>query len=76
MIQPHHCPVCEKAFPARAEPGLSNFPFCSDRCRKVDLLRWCDGRYSIVEDIDPQVAQFLQENPGLPGPGEGNALPD
>ena len=26
-------------------------PFCSDRCRQIDLLRWCDGRYAIVETV-------------------------
>ena len=73
MIQPHHCPVCEKAFPAGVEPGLSSFPFCSDRCRKVDLLRWCDGRYAIVEEIDPQIAQFLHDNPQVADQDDGSA---
>ncbi|MCP4788403.1 MAG: DNA gyrase inhibitor YacG [Fuerstiella sp.] len=73
MIRPHHCPVCEKAFPAAAAPDKSSFPFCSERCRKVDLLRWCDGRYAIVEEIDPQVAQFLSDNAPLTDQGEDSA---
>ena len=24
-----------------------NVPFCSDRCRRIDLGRWLDGKYSI-----------------------------
>lgn len=27
------------------------FPFCSDRCRQVDLGRWFDGNYRISREI-------------------------
>jgi endogenous inhibitor of DNA gyrase (YacG/DUF329 family) len=63
MISPHRCPICDKAFSRTAESPADHFPFCSDRCRKVDFHRWCDGRYAVVEDIDPQVAEFLQNHP-------------
>ncbi|MCA9086259.1 MAG: DNA gyrase inhibitor YacG [Planctomycetaceae bacterium] len=61
MISPHRCPVCRKECTAAADSAGSAFPFCSDRCRKVDFCRWWDGRYAIVEEIDPEVAQFLKE---------------
>jgi endogenous inhibitor of DNA gyrase (YacG/DUF329 family) len=35
------CPVCGK--PATAESR----PFCSERCRDVDLNRWLSGAYAI-----------------------------
>ncbi|WP_022721076.1 DNA gyrase inhibitor YacG [Rhodopseudomonas sp. B29] len=35
------CPVCGK--PAVAESR----PFCSERCREVDLNRWLSGSYAI-----------------------------
>ncbi|MGP9812506.1 DNA gyrase inhibitor YacG [Rhodopseudomonas sp. NSM] len=35
------CPVCGK--PATAESR----PFCSERCRDVDLNRWLSGAYKI-----------------------------
>lgn len=35
------CPVCGK--PAEA----AHRPFCSDRCRKVDLNRWLSEAYRI-----------------------------
>jgi endogenous inhibitor of DNA gyrase (YacG/DUF329 family) len=39
--KPNKCPICGK--PA-AEPTL---PFCSPRCRDVDLNRWFSGSYVI-----------------------------
>ena len=39
--KPKKCPICGK--PA-AEPTL---PFCSPRCRDVDLNRWFSGSYVI-----------------------------
>jgi endogenous inhibitor of DNA gyrase (YacG/DUF329 family) len=71
MIQAHRCPVCEKTFDTSAEPGSRLFPFCSDRCRKVDLFRWFDGRYAVVEDVDPMVAEFLKDDPDIKVQGEG-----
>ena len=38
------CSVCEKRF----DPELSEaLPFCSERCRRIDLGRWLDERYSL-----------------------------
>ena len=71
MITPFRCPVCEKPA-SKSDPQLqSHFPFCSDRCRKVDFHRWFDGRYAIVEDIDPQIAQFMADDPDITIQGEG-----
>ena len=41
------CPLCGKSieFDTKKLPG--NFPFCSDRCKLVDLGRWIDGDYAI-----------------------------
>ncbi len=35
------CPICGKPSVAAAKP------FCSDRCRDVDLNRWLSGSYAI-----------------------------
>ena len=33
-----------------------DFPFCSDRCRKIDLGKWAMGVYKITSPIlDPDV---------------------
>ena len=31
------CPICGKQFDPQASQAL---PFCSDRCRQIDLGRW------------------------------------
>jgi len=41
------CPICKKPVQA-AEP---DFPFCSERCRLIDLGKWASGRYSIPSPL-------------------------
>ena len=58
MIAPKTCPVCDGVLPADASPTGTNaasrhWPFCSKRCAEVDLLRWTQGRYAIVEPLTP-----------------------
>ena len=40
------CPICGK--PSQA----ASRPFCSDRCRDVDLNRWLSGSYAIPARAD------------------------
>ena len=37
------CPICKKLVKA----GEPDFPFCSDRCRSIDLGKWATGAYVI-----------------------------
>jgi len=41
------CPTCRKPFEVAALADLPSFPFCSDRCKLVDLGRWIDGVHAI-----------------------------
>ena len=41
------CPICSKVLTIEKIDELPSFPFCSDRCRLVDLGRWIDGAYAI-----------------------------
>jgi endogenous inhibitor of DNA gyrase (YacG/DUF329 family) len=41
------CPICSRSFEIASLDDLPSFPFCSDRCRLVDLGRWIDGAYTI-----------------------------
>jgi endogenous inhibitor of DNA gyrase (YacG/DUF329 family) len=38
------CPICRK----EVEPDAVVAPFCSSRCRKIDLGQWLSGRYVIA----------------------------
>jgi endogenous inhibitor of DNA gyrase (YacG/DUF329 family) len=49
---PKPCPVCRKP----ADPAT--LPFCSKRCRDVDLNRWFSGNYVIPgRPTDPEDAE-------------------
>jgi hypothetical protein len=52
MIQ---CPICKKLVTRRDDPAAPNrfFPFCSDRCKLIDLGRWLDGKYQIPAIENP-----------------------
>jgi len=43
-MKPVDCPTCKK----RVEPSEPTFPFCSPRCRLIDLGNWLGGRYRIA----------------------------
>lgn len=53
MVRPMTCPICGKTVSATADAVASPAPFCSERCKQIDFFRWNDGRYAIVESIDP-----------------------
>jgi len=49
------CPICKK--PTKAADA--DFPFCSDRCRLIDLGKWASGGYVIsspVDDVEDAIA--------------------
>ena len=41
------CPICQKSVAPRAENP--SFPFCSRRCRAVDLGRWLGEEYRVPD---------------------------
>jgi len=48
------CPQCDKMF----NIDVSNSkPFCSERCKLIDLGAWADGSYSIVAEDSPMSEQ-------------------
>jgi uncharacterized protein len=45
------CPTCKKIV-LHTDP---EFPFCSDRCRLIDLGKWASGAYVISSPLnDPE----------------------
>jgi endogenous inhibitor of DNA gyrase (YacG/DUF329 family) len=52
------CPTCRTLVTKDDE----YFPFCSDRCRLIDLGKWASGEYRISSPIlDPEVLEGLSE---------------
>ena len=50
------CPTCATI----VRLGDGDFPFCSDRCRKIDLGKWAMGVYKISSPVlDPEVLEDL-----------------
>jgi len=66
MIQPQNCPICEKQIKSSKEE--THFPFCSKRCRDIDLYRWSNGEYVIQRDLSPEEAAMMEalENGEIP----------
>lgn len=64
MISRRTCPVCDKALPVDSAEAERAFPFCSLRCRQIDFFRWAEGKYAVVDQLDPAVAEFLSSEAG------------
>jgi endogenous inhibitor of DNA gyrase (YacG/DUF329 family) len=52
------CPQCRKAVETDPERRPKDFPFCSERCRLLDLNKWLSGDYRI-----PVATPQLPESP-------------
>lgn len=52
------CPICKK------EVGLSDpyMPFCSERCKLIDLGNWASEKYIIPEPIQPSPSETESES--------------
>jgi len=43
------CPICKK----EVQPGDPEAPFCSERCRTIDLGNWASEKYVISTPLQP-----------------------
>ncbi len=62
------CPICNRPVPPR--PGNRSHPFCSDRCRLLDLSKWLGEEYRIA---GPRMGDAAEDDPGLPPEGKEDA---
>lgn len=63
------CPRCRK--PAARRPDNEFFPFCSKRCRLVDLGSWFTEEYR----VPGEATEVADENPAEPdGPRDDPSL--
>jgi endogenous inhibitor of DNA gyrase (YacG/DUF329 family) len=47
------CPICKKEVP----PDGQFLPFCSERCKLIDLGNWASEKYVISTPISPGAQQ-------------------
>ncbi|MCZ6681249.1 MAG: DNA gyrase inhibitor YacG [Candidatus Poribacteria bacterium] len=66
----HTCSICGKAYEFDYKPGGKlppNFPFCSPRCKAIDLGKWFNEEYRIsmplpnVQLMDDQEKEALAQ---------------
>ncbi|MEW4561292.1 DNA gyrase inhibitor YacG [Bremerella sp. JC770] len=48
------CPTCGHLFEMDYTPAM---PFCSERCRQIDLGQWLDEEHSIPVDIEKHIEE-------------------
>jgi endogenous inhibitor of DNA gyrase (YacG/DUF329 family) len=54
------CPICKKVVTSKD----AEFPFCSDRCRLIDLGKWASGAYVISSPVqDGDTLEELSREP-------------
>ena len=54
-----HCPICKKSVKT-TDP---DFPFCSERCRTIDLGKWASGGYVISSPVTDAEEPIRDANP-------------
>jgi endogenous inhibitor of DNA gyrase (YacG/DUF329 family) len=63
------CPICNREFDPEASPAG---PFCSERCRTIDLGRWLGETYSLPIVPDPEADELPEDKPPASENGAAN----
>ena len=50
----YRCCICAVTVPVDGTGLPELYPFCSERCRWVDLGRWLSEEYSLERDLTPE----------------------
>jgi len=56
-----NCPNCNKVMSYQTTKDLPYFPFCSERCKLIDLGAWLDEKYRIEEPMSSDVLSRLEK---------------
>ncbi len=63
-VQALPCPTCGKATPVSNAPHL---PFCSERCRLIDLGRWLDEDHALPATSNEEDGHEPEQTPSVSG---------
>jgi endogenous inhibitor of DNA gyrase (YacG/DUF329 family) len=53
MVRPSVCPICRKQLPV-LDADAPYRPFCSERCKTIDLGSWLTGNYRISRPLEEE----------------------
>ena len=53
------CPICKKT----VKSAGADFPFCSERCKEIDLGKWASGAYVIASPVTDAEEAIRDSNP-------------
>ena len=65
------CPICARVVEVANLIDAPHRPFCSLRCKRIDLGRWLDGTYAVSEPMSPADEAQLGEAHELDDRSEG-----
>jgi uncharacterized protein len=57
------CPICKKP----VKSADADFPFCSERCRLLDLGKWASGAYVITSPVNDVEEAIREDSPDEDG---------
>jgi len=76
-----HCPICDRVMCLKSGQGPKEWPewpFCSPRCRLIDLGRWLGETYRLPDPgMDAPIADAVpdDEDDDSPKPAVPSAVP-
>ena len=60
----YRCPLCKKVIGVSSEKKFKEarfFPFCSRRCKLIDLGAWLDAKYKVTSELTDTSADTLAD---------------
>jgi len=69
------CPICESGMDAQGPKEWPHWPFCSRRCKMVDLGRWLGGAYAIERPVKQEDLEASDDDTESHKPAVSSADP-
>ncbi len=66
------CPICDRPMPGPGPKEWPEWPFCSARCRLIDLGRWLGERYRLPSRPE----EVPDPDDDSPKPADPSAVPN
>jgi endogenous inhibitor of DNA gyrase (YacG/DUF329 family) len=56
------CPICGRRMQSQLLSDWPQFPFCSQKCKTIDLGRWLSESYTIPKQEPEEVEQEVEQS--------------